>query len=76
MNIFLNQQKYFEIAVDLKARAKVKQLKYYKQSQAFLSLKKQTYFCYNSLFSYFIQYYEHFLKYFLEIYLLITYSIY
>ena len=40
MNIFFNQQEYFEIAVDLKARAKVKQLKYYKQSQAFLSLKK------------------------------------
>jgi len=40
MNIFFDQQEYFEIAVDLKARSKVKQLKYYKQSQAFLSLKK------------------------------------
>lgn len=76
MNIFFDQQEYFEIAVDLKARSKVKQLKYYKQSQAFLSLKKQTCFCFISLFCYLIQYYEHFLKYFFEIYLLFTYSTY
>jgi len=40
MNIFFDQQQYFEIDVDLKVRSKVIQLKYYKQSQAFLSLKK------------------------------------